>query len=351
MQQTAPSCLQVERPSTEQPSEEQQAAEGSLLAHKSAGPGTVHASASSHAGITDALRVERQAARLQAEQEQAALQALLQKLESSRQLRVAALQNCLPMGAAAPQASHCQLQASRRQLQASRCQRQAFHRQLQQQVALQRRRHQEARYAELCAQHKLALAEGVIDSARAGEQPPRFDAAAQKAWQELPPSLPSHPHVAHRATVLTQGPSNPFRAARRNGSLPKSRFYSRPDAAVRPYPAGSVAPGCPASAGALKVPSLPTPRLPAQPGTTSGQLSRVSTATVQQQPVTVADNTLQREDGVHAEVNPQVRIAATSAIDHVGFCIPPCRGHAFTLVATCSCAAKASQDHGACPGM
>ena len=351
MKQTAPSCLQVEQPSKEQPSEEQQAAEGAVLAHKSAGPGTAHASALSHAGITDALRVERQAARLQAEQEQAALQALLQKLESSRQLRVAALQDVQPLGAAALQASRRQLQASRRQRQASRRQRQASRRQLQQQVALQRRRHQEARYAELCAQHKLALAEGVIDSARAGEQPPRFDAAAQKAWQELPQSLPSHPHIAHRGTVPTQGPSNPFRAAWRNGSLPKSRCPPGPAAAVRPHPAGSVASGCPASAGATQAPLLPTPRLPAQPGTTSEQLPHVSGANVQQQPVIVADSTLQCEDKVHAEVNPQVRIAATSAIDHVGFCIPPCRGHALTLVATCSCAAKASQDHRACPGM
>ena len=334
MKQTAPSCLQVEQPSKEQPSEEQQAAEGAVLAHKSAGSGTAHASALSHAGITDALRVERQAARLQAEQEQAALQSLLQKLESSRQLRVAALQDVQPLGAAAPQGSHCQLQVARRQRQAS-------HRQLQQQVALQRRRHQEARYAELCAQHRLALAEGVIDSARAGEQPPRFDAAAQKAWQELPQSLSCNSYKAHRGTVLTQGPSNPIRAARRKGGLPKSRFRPGPDAAVRPQPAGSMAPSCPASARALKVPLPATPRLPAQPGTTSGQLARVSRAGVQQQPVTVADSTLQREDRVHAEVKPQVRIAATSAIDHAGFCTPPCRGHALILEATCSCAAKA----------
>ena len=71
-------------------------------------------------------------ARLQAEQEQAALHASLHKLESTRQLEAVALQRNLPLGAAALQASRLQLQ---------------------QQVPLQRRRHQDARYAELCAQH------------------------------------------------------------------------------------------------------------------------------------------------------------------------------------------------------
>ena len=208
-----------------------------VLAQKAAGPSTAPGSASSRAEVAEALRAECQAARLQAEQGLATLQDTPQQLKSTRRQEVAALQDGLLMGATALQASRCQLQASRRQLQ--------------QQVALQSRRHQEARYAELCAQHRLAVAEGAMDGrqARAGEQPPRFGAAARKVWQVLPEGIPGHPYIAHRAKVLTQGPSNRSRPAWQIDSLPKSRFPPGPAAAERPHPAGSVAPGCPASAG------------------------------------------------------------------------------------------------------
>ena len=299
------------------------------VTHKAAGPGTVHDTASPGAGVADALRAECQAARLQVEQELAALQATLQKQESTRQLRVAALQDGLPLGTAG-------LQASRRQLQL--------------QVALQRRRHQEARLAELRAQHRLALAEGTEDThqVRTGEQPPRFGAASRKIWQVLPEAIPSDPYIAHRVKLLTQGPRNPCRPGQQNGSLPKSRFRPRPAAADRLRPAGSVAPGCPTGAGALQAPLPATHRLPAQPGTTSEQLAGVSRADVQQPSVSAANSFLQQKDGLRAEVNPQVYLAA---IDHTRCCAPPSRGRPSTVAATCSCAAKAYQEHCACPGM
>ena len=340
MKQTAPSCLQVE-----QPSEEQQAAEGAVLAHKSAGPGTAHAAASPHAGVAESLRAERQAARLQAEQELAALQASLQELESTRQQEAVALQGNLPLQAAA-------LQASRPQLQ--------------EQVALHRLRHQEARFAELCIQQRLAMAEGPINrqQALAGEQPhftpighyskqaPRFGTAAREAWQELPVGFPGHP-IAHRVKLLTQGPSNPSRPGRQSSSLPKSRFQPGPAAAERPNPAGSAAPGCtasPASAGGSQVPLPATLRLPARLGTTPGQPSRVSRVDVQQQPIAAANSPLQHKDRARAAVSPQVRIATTAATGHTGCCQPPCRGRPLTVLATCRCAAKASQNCRACLG-
>ena len=325
--QTTSYCLQVGQPSEKKPSEEQQAAERAVLVHK---PGIAFDSELSHAGVAEALRAECQAAKLQAEQEQAALQATLQKLESTRQLRVAALQDGLPLGAAA-------LQASRRQLQ--------------QQAGLQRRRHQDARLAELCAQHRLALAEGTIDrhQAHAGEQVPRFGCAARKIWQVLPEGIPSDPYIAHRVKVLTQGPVNRSGPAWRNGSLAESRFRPGPAAAVRLDPAGSVAPGCATSAGSLQAPLPATHRLPAQAIAISGQPSCVSRADVRHQPASAANSILQKEDGLRAEVNPQVRIAATPAIDHKECCKAPCRGDPSTVAATCSCAAKASQEH--CPDM
>ena len=338
MKQTAPSCLQVE-----QPSGEQQAAEGAVLAHKSAGPGTAHAAASSRAGLAESLQAKRQAARLEAEQELAALQALLQELESTRQQEAVALHGNLPLQAAA-------LQASRSQLQ--------------EQVALHRLRHQEARFAELCIQQRLTLAEGPINrqQALAGEQPhftpighyskqaPRFGTAAREAWQELPVGFPGHPYIAHRVKLLTQGPSNPSRPGRQSRSLPKSRFWPRPAAAERPQPAGSVAPGRPASAGGSQVPLPATLRLPARSPTTSGQPSRVIRADVQQQSIVAANSPLQCKDQARAAVSPQVRIATTSATDHTGCCQPPCEGCPLTVLATCSRAAKASEDRRACPG-
>ena len=329
--QMAPSCLQVGQPSEEQPPEEEQAADVTEVTHKAAGPGTVQDTASSGAGVADVLRAECQVARLQVEQELAALQATLQKQESNRQLRVAALQDGLPLATAG-------LHVSRRQLQL--------------QVALQRRCHQEARLAELNAQHRLALAEGTMHrhKLRTGKQPPRFGAAARKIWQVLPEAIPSDPYIAHRVKLLTQGPRNPSRPGQQNGTLPKSRFRPRPAAAERPTPAGSAAPGCTASAGASQAPLPATHRLPAQPGTTSGQLAGISRAEVQQQSVSAANSTLQQEDRLRAQVKPQVYIAATSAIDHTGYCALPSRGRPPTVLATCSCAATASQEHCACPG-
>ena len=321
LKQTTPFCLQVGQPSEEKPSEEQQAAERAVLVHKAPGPGTAHDSESSHAGVAGILRAEHQAAKHQAEQEQAALQAMIKELESTRQLRVAALQGGLLLGAAG-------LQASRRQLQ--------------QQVGLQRRRHQDARFAELRAQHRLALAEGGIDGhqARAGEHLPRLSAAARKVWQVLPEAIPSDPYIAHRVKVLTQGPSHRLRPARQNGSLP--RFQPGPAAAERPHPAGSVAPDCAAAAGGSQAPLPATHWLPAQPGTTSGQLFDVSGADAQQQPVHAANGILQQKYGLRAEMNPQVRIAATSTMHHTERCQSPCRAHPPTVAATCSCASKCS---------
>ena len=283
MKQITPCCLQVGQPSEEQASEEQQAADEAVVTHKAAGPDTAHDSVPSSAGGAEVLRAERQAAKLQAEKGLAALQASLQKLESPRQLEEVALKRNLPLRAATLQASRLQLQ---------------------QQVVLQRRRHQEARYAELCAQDRLALAEGAMDrhEARAGEQPhstpvghyskqpPRCGAAARKAWQELPWGFPGHPYIAHRVQVLTQGSTKP---ARLNSSLPKTRFSPGSAAAVR----------------------------------------------------------LQHRGGLHAAVSPQVRIAATCATDHTGCCELLCRGRLLTVVAPCSCADKASQVHRACPGI
>ena len=122
---------------------------------------------------------------------------------------------------------------------------------------------------------------------------------------------PGHPYVAHCIKMLTQGRSNRPRPARQNGSLPKSRFWPGPAAAVRPHPAGSLATGCPASAGGSQVPLPSTHRLLAPPGATSGQPSRVSRADVQQQPVPAASSILQLKDRACAAVSPQVRIAAT----------------------------------------
>ena len=332
MKQTVPPCLQVGQPFEEQPSEEQQATVVAVVVHKAAGPGTAPDSALSCPGVADALSAERQAAGLHAEQELAALQATFQKAESARQLKVAALQGGAPLGAAA---------------------RQAPRRQLQLQVAAQRRRHQEACIAELCAQHRLALAEATVDGrpARAGEQPPRFGAAARKVWQVLPEGIPFDPYIAHRVKVLTQGPSNRSRPAWQNGSLPKSRFRPGPAAAERPRPAGSAAPGCPASAGAPQTPLAATHRLPAQPGTTPGQPSRISRADGQQQPVPAAHSILRQKDGLRAEVNAQVCLAASSAIGHTGCRKPPCRGHPSPVAVPCSCADKAPQEHCACPGV
>ena len=269
-----------------------------MVAHKAAGPGTAHDSAPIRAGVSDSLRAERQAAKLQAEQGLAALQATLQQLEDTRQLEAVALQSNLPLRAAALQASH---------------------RQLQQQVAPQRLRHQEARYAELCARHRLALAEGTKDShlALAGEQPyftppghyskqpPRFGAAARKVWQELPQGIAGHPYIAHRVRMLTQGPSNRSKTAGQNGILPKSRFWPGTAAAVRTHPAGNVAPSCPISAGGAQAPVPATHRLSAQPRTISEQPSRVSTAKVQQQPALAANSILQIKDRSCAEVSPR----------------------------------------------
>ena len=306
MRQTTPFCLQVGQPSEQKPNEDQQAGEEAVLDD----------SEPSHAGVAEVLRAERQAARLQAEQEQAALQATVQKLEGTRQLRVAALQDDLPLGAA----------------------------------GLQRRRHQDASYADICAQHTLALAEAAKDrhQARTGEQPPRLGAAARKVWR-VPEAIPSDPFIAYRVRGLTTGPSRSFRPALQISSLP--RFQPGPAAAERPHPAGSLAPDRAASAGGPQAPLPAAHRLPAWPGATSGQFSRISGAEVQQRPVSAANSTLQQKDGLRAEVRTQVRMAATAAIDHTECCNLPCRGHPSTVAATCSCAAKAPQEHCACPSM
>ncbi len=228
MKQTAPPCLQVGQPSEEQPSEEQQAAEGPVVAHKAAGPGTAHDPAPIRAGVSDSLRAERQAAKLQAEQGLAALQATLQQLEDTRQLEAAALQRNLPLRAAALQASH---------------------RQLQQQVAPQRLRHQEARYAELCARHRLALAEGTKGRhpAFAGEQPhftppghyskqaPRFGAAARKVWQELPQGIAGHPCIAHRVKS-DPGAQQPIQACRAQRHLAQVQVLAWPSCSCEAPP-------------------------------------------------------------------------------------------------------------------
>ena len=103
-------------------------------------------------------------------------------------------------------------------------------------------------------------------------------------------------------------------------------------------------------AGSPQAPFPAAHRLPAWPGATSGEFSRISGAEVQQRPASAANSILQLEDGARAAMSPQVRIAATCATDHTRCCNTPRRGCSSTVVAACSCAG-ASQEHRACTGM